>query len=55
MKQQCNIAFIYGSWFILLGGLAFYLTLGRLHRAVPVALRPVLPVCFTLHGLRVCR
>ena len=29
MKQQCNITFVYGSVFILLGGLAFYLFQGR--------------------------
>jgi glutaredoxin len=34
MKQQCNIAFIYGSWFILLCGLVFYLIQGNVLQAV---------------------
>ena len=34
MKQQCNIAFIYGSWFILLCGLVFYLIQGDVLQAV---------------------
>ena len=34
MKQQCNIAFIYGSWFILLCGLVFYLIQGKVLQAV---------------------
>ena len=34
MKQQCNIAFIYGSWFILLGGFVFYLIQGNVLQAV---------------------
>jgi glutaredoxin len=34
MKQQCHIAFVYGSWFILLCGFVFYLILGHLLQAV---------------------
>ena len=34
MKQQCYISFIYGSWFILLGGLIFYVVEGRYLQAV---------------------
>jgi len=29
MKQQCRLIFIYGSWAILLGGLAFYVLRGE--------------------------
>jgi glutaredoxin len=29
MKQQCHISFVYGSWFILLGGLIFYVIKGN--------------------------
>jgi glutaredoxin len=28
MKQQCNISFVYGSWFIFLCGLIFYIVKG---------------------------
>ena len=34
MKQQCNIAFVYGSWLILLGGAAFQLIYGNALQAV---------------------
>ncbi len=34
MKQQCNITFVYGSWVILLGGLAFYVIKGEYVQAV---------------------
>ena len=34
MKQQCHIAFIYGSWLILLCGLVFYLIQGQVLQAV---------------------
>jgi glutaredoxin len=39
MKQQCHIAFVYGSWLILLCGLIFYLIQGNV-------LQAVLWVCF---------
>jgi glutaredoxin len=34
MKQQCHIAFVYGSWLILLCGLGFYLIQGHILEAV---------------------
>jgi glutaredoxin len=34
MKQQCNIAFVYGSWIVLLSGAVFYLVQGNVIQAV---------------------
>ena len=34
MKQQCHIAFVYGSWLILLCGLIFYLIQGNVLQGV---------------------
>jgi glutaredoxin len=34
MKQQCHIAFVYGSWLILLCGFVFYLIQGNILQAV---------------------
>lgn len=34
MKQQCHIAFVYGSWLILAGGLIFYVIRGNYLQAV---------------------
>jgi glutaredoxin len=34
MKQQCHISFVYGSWIVLLIGLAFYLFRGSVVQAV---------------------
>jgi len=34
MKQQCHISFVYGSWSILLSGIAFYLIRGNILQAV---------------------
>lgn len=45
MKQQCHIAFVYGSWLILLGGLVFFLIQGNV-------LQAVLWVCFIALFLR---
>jgi glutaredoxin len=34
MKQQCHIAFVYGSWLILIAGAVFHLTRGHILEAV---------------------
>lgn len=34
MKQQCHISFVYGSWLVLVCGLAFYLFRGSYVQAV---------------------
>ena len=61
MKQQCHIFFVCQLADSCLRGFSSILSrehppsgaLGRLRRFVPLALRPVLSLPFTLHGIRI--